>query len=747
MNKSIRRNNRGASLVAVVIALVFVGTIGVIIASITATNIQMREVERASKINFYTTENAMNEVNIGLNNIASNAMQQAYTDILESYAQTNVPSDELQNMFNQEYMTLLMNEFQMNDMSYGASYTQKQYSSTPEGKYIFVAGYYDVNKIKGCLSTQDFIDKDCVKIEVADAKYTADFESGLLTLKNITVIYTNAQNYESKITTDVVFHTPSLTMDSNSAVQEYVDFAIIADTAIEMGASNAKIDGKTYAGVGGIYTTTNANNCSIMGSHIITRGDIHTESGTSLTVGSAGTEIWAENVGTEGIGSPSTLNLNGNIFVADDLTLNGIGSQVNLTGNYYGYNYAKTYDSADMNKDAAYSSAVILNAKNSQVDMTNLNFLYLAGRTFVSRGSAGNTQNTDIMSGESVSVRTNQLAYYVDDSYLAITYNVNGTVNTVDFAPGKDATYSAKVGVSNIRDYLSTAKPITPYYYIDNGMAKCRFYLNLKDEQAANDFFKACYVSSTGLSIISNALGYVGADAIKVDDHMLYTLAGDFMFTDNASDSLAVEGVTIGGGTGTSVDAAFRTVSLEYAKTYKSYQISLSDATEIGPADVRFLNAAGEVDKTINPMFNYLIDETEFKNSCAGFPNKTIAGVTPLDAAHNRVSVMIDNEGDSAYSIPLNYTEGVIVATGDVYVSHDFNGLICCKGTVRFAANAKVSSNDAVISDMFAEDHALGASGTFSRFFKTNSTSQYGVLGLVTVEDYITYDNWTKNEE
>ena len=82
---SLRGHNQGASLITVLVALIFVGIIAVVIMNITITNIQMREIEQSGKENFYDAEAVMDELTVGLNDIAAAALERAYTDILVDY--------------------------------------------------------------------------------------------------------------------------------------------------------------------------------------------------------------------------------------------------------------------------------------------------------------------------------------------------------------------------------------------------------------------------------------------------------------------------------------------------------------------------------------------------------------------------------------------------------------------------------------------------------------------------------------
>ena len=64
------KDNRGASLIAVLVALSVVSILGVIISQLTVTNIQMKEAERQAKTIFYNAEAVMDDLTAGLNNSA-----------------------------------------------------------------------------------------------------------------------------------------------------------------------------------------------------------------------------------------------------------------------------------------------------------------------------------------------------------------------------------------------------------------------------------------------------------------------------------------------------------------------------------------------------------------------------------------------------------------------------------------------------------------------------------------------------
>ena len=76
---SLKRDNRGASLLAVLILMVVVSAIAVVITKITIVNIQMKEVERGTKKNFYSADAVMDDLRTGARELAEKSLEKAYT--------------------------------------------------------------------------------------------------------------------------------------------------------------------------------------------------------------------------------------------------------------------------------------------------------------------------------------------------------------------------------------------------------------------------------------------------------------------------------------------------------------------------------------------------------------------------------------------------------------------------------------------------------------------------------------------
>ncbi len=735
---SLKGQNQGASLIAVLLALVFVGMLGVVITNLTITNIQMREVERAEKKNFYTAEEIMDELSVGLNALAADAMQSAYTKVLTDYRDIMLNGKDIQHEFTNLYLEELTKIFWDKDNVLRGDLQQK----TDSGATVYVIGNYKTDTVKDCLLTPET--KACFVTQEEKASFEADYKEGVFTLRNVKIQYTDAEDYSTDITTDMVFHTPVLNFDNQNVIKEFMRYVLIADNQIKINAANIKVNGSIYAGAGGIAASGNGNSAIFTGNSIVTRGDIAAESGTTLELGTDTSKLWAENVRTKGKGTPSHITLNGNSYISDDLVLSGSGSTVTLNGNYYGYNFQDNYGDVHTINDASYSSAMMINAKDCKIDMQNLNYLLLAGRTYLSRGSAGNSQNNDIALGESLSVRTNQLAYYISEKYLDTT-----DASHIFFTEEGKAAYEAQTNVTDFMDYLDAASPVVPYYFRDNGTQAVRYYLNFKSEQDANSFYSAYYAANSS-KINQNAAAYVTDDALLLNDGMIYTLKGDILYRDRTDGSLNTKTVTIqpadwktAGAGGT--DGLYWTFAKNLSIQYKSLQLYLEDAhAGITADDVRIVDAAGNVDKKQQPLFDTIIDRVEFVAENPVPVN--VNAVTPiytesLSGGGYKEVVVVNNAGTDAYRMKPELKEGIVIATGDVEVEGSFRGMIISGGTISFAANASVTSDEILVAELFQTEMTVD----FQKYFKDYDTFSESVIGMVKVEDYLTYDNWKKN--
>lgn len=751
---SLRKQNTGASLLAVLVTMIVVGVIGILITHLTITNIQMKEVESSNKKNFYKAEERIDELTVALNTVAAKCMQDAYMEVLQKYDTYGGDTKKMQEAFTDSYLELLYQAFRLD--------TAPEENIPEIGVLCGKKSLYDVEKMKTTYLTGSGTDKSWFLTANTPATageaviyvdYTDTKES--VRLKNIKV-KNNAGDYETTITTDIVFSVPQMNFGGRNLVTEYMKYALIADNKISVNASNVTVDGNVYAGVGGIDVLTGTSGNIIAGNVIVTRGDI-ASSGGMITIGKAdaSSQIWAENVCTTS-GSGNIL-LQGNSYIADDLALNARGSTIKLKGKYYGYNFRENYPdtlgATATNKNADFSSALMINArstkdasgnvvKNSYLNIKDLDYLLVAGRTYISSGNSGN----DIPMGESVSVRSNQLAYFVDESYLE--KNPDGTVKNNMFSAAGVLAYANDTGVSDFTNYLDSSKQVIGYSFIDNaagGTTHTYYYLNFKSEDDANEFYLK-YVNSNKASMDEQAEEYLastsGRVALELNHSTVLTLRGDLLYR---------EGTTLKEkmATTTAVDWDIDTSYWNFAKMlairYKSLQTSLTETgSGITGTDVRFTTVVGAstvIDKSVDPLFENIVKKVDVENDFTKHAQTVFS-----DPSTTATVVFVNNQSEtSSYTVPTN-TKGIVVATGDVYVEDNFEGMIIAGGTVTFGTNATLTANSVLVSELFRKaSKSTVPSENFTKYFHDYATLLENVIGTVEIADYLSLENWQKN--
>lgn len=751
-----RRDDRGASLIAVLVTIAVVGIMGTVISQLTIANLQLKETERQSKKNFYDAEQVMDDLVVGLNTIASGAMEEAYTNMLSKYNQVTSGGGDIKATFSRLYLDNLEESFTTQDAALKDS-TQKKMAD--DGKVTYKLGYYSLGTVRDAF-TDDTLEDRLITTAVdgsADsvAFFHADYEAQTFILDNIIISVPDEQGNVTTIKTDMVFHTPDLNFDGSNLVKEFMRYSLIADRDIQVDSRGVNVDGNVYAGSRGIFTS-GLSSAEFRGNKIVTRGDIKVVSQGKLTLGVEDdkTQVWAENIVTEQAIDNSDvspiLNINGSIYVSDDLEINGKNDQVELKGEYFGYNFLKAYDGSTNDMGAEYSSAIAINGQNSRLNLTGLKRLWIAGRTYIGRTSGGSTSSQDIMLGESMTVRSSQVAYFVPDNCLD-----NDPDN-----PGKKVfnheKFEVYCGVPDIETYLSSDK-IAKYYYVLNGATMSAYYLDFASEQKANDFY-AAYYSVQGTKVNTYASTYLADEALVLDDaNTILTLRGDILYRDGTE---LKEKRAVISGDKWGASKIYYNFSADLAMKYSSLQRTLTDSNKYDADKVRLEKHPDTgVDEPDEPqMFNTLIDNEAFYQLVPNPGDKkeikmniTESVTDPVtgevtDGITKQKLVAIVNGG---YTVSNDYTGGIVVASGDVRVeASDFAGTIISGGEITFAENASVKSDEVVVAGLLAQNvKDPDPDVNFASIFKGYVEDKNGVMGEASIDRYLTYDNWTKTIE
>lgn len=723
-NEKLNSSNRGGALLSVIVVMAVVGILGALVLSMSYTNFRMKVIDRNSTNNFYTAEKVLEEVCTGLSAKASTEYKNAYTYVMGRYSKHKTIEsmrDEFGTMFVVNMVAAIQGESN---------------------------NFYDVSKLQDCV--KDVYPGAYTIGTTATGKNEIETLEDGLCLRNVKVTY-EEKSYYNSITTDIKIKIPEVAFSIISTMPEIAEYSFISEGGVKVGTTgNLVLNGKAYAGTGEDST----ENVSIFlasgskfdatgsyASQIVSKGEIvvggtveNETDGTKVagnsefTIGTR-TSLWAQSV--LGQGSGNTLNLVGRSYIQDDTTLSGVSNELKLGGQYYGYS-----NDGDISADG--NSAIIINGQDTTLDMSALDSLVLAGTAFV--GTAGDLYDTlrdssgnplpadlnmdDILMGDSIAIKSNQLAYMVPTECEGIasnpmTYNQyeklisnNNWENDILRTPLRTIGRSlVSYGVNEIQ--------ITPVFTNRSGGA-VYLYLTFSDANIASKYF----------------MDYYGANTSKVQKY-LKDYVTTFKFNNSMSRVVTQGNYLVPLENGKKYTSNTGDVAM-FAQELTNYASSFEALCTKLITNKSSLNQETEVGHTV---FYNLIDEEKIEEFIAAAKS---AGTNPkmeYTAATNSavfndgeefVAIVVDNKGKTAYKPNSEHKKGIILATGDVDLSSistsGWQGLVICGGKL-YAGMGGLTLNadaDAIGKSMMLSCEIDETTYTFLNFFKSGSNYSIG---------------------
>lgn len=626
------KSNKGFSLIFVIITTSFVGILIAILMHLSLVNIRMKELNRKSERNFYSTESALDQYTKDWEEYASNMLAKAYQETLEDYGNimTNGGVDkDLANQIAALYVSYLAagdaaNPGVVPNAATVFESSPKEYF--PNHKDDIGACFKDTYSQSCSIATDAAVtanitkhrtmyeskmisygDKVELRLNLSERETKGSQYERAFVLKNVIVKETEADGTETIIHADIKIKVPELSFAKSAIYPEYTRYALIADKKLEVKGNNTVIDGYLYSGTGGV--DINAPGFELTGNceRFINRGDLRFFSGASAVINAK--NVWVENVITEKENPSSTADVtvnanNTNFHVSNDLILNAPNSKVNIKGNYFGFSHNEQNDTGDVDI-SDYSSAILVNGKNTSLSM-DLSEAYLAGHAYVSaKGADGDSvSNGAIMLGQSMGVKSDQIAYMIPSEYLTGKRNpvtiLAGEVDKTDSEFALDATHiSDPAKLEEIKSLVKDSAPVVKRYYKIGSIVLCYLYYNFKDEKCATTYYENNWLGTAAGSkqLAANASkgNYIG-DGVKVDAST-YLLAGSVASVNKAPGSGALslstsafpyekyETLSPSGNTMKPSDDSNRTMALQLARTqlrqYMNYQLRLMESASI----------------------------------------------------------------------------------------------------------------------------------------------------------------------
>lgn len=688
--KKIHRDQSGSTLMLVLVCMTLIALLGSALLMATVANRKMKNVNLLAVSNFYDAESVVEEVRLGLEETAQGVMKEAYAYMLQRYSVT--PQSERTKLLKRRFMNLFYGEL----TNHSESNLAQLADSSLLTRYL-VASYGGTASLEH--AEQILVEKD-------DANYA-------VILRNIAVNYVDLAGYESRITTDITITSmnPVLTTRTDLNPLSFTGYALIADQTIQNNSSRSSITGSVYAGTG--LAATGPEACiTCLSDRIITRGYIRAANKAKIQIQPLFTgttlsnEVWAKEIETQNSltidGHRTYLDIAANTYVSDDLTLNAEYGDVILKGTYYGYHSESSEQGPDN------SSAISINQKAADLDLSEVTMLWLAGTNFLSvpsmYGSGSETMALTyqpVRTGEGITFKGNQIAYLVPGSCLV----------GVGHNPMTAADYHRLTDETDTECYLSLSKTLAngielseyvnqlePYliryvrYLYEGGDVEplVYLYLNFKNPTAA-----AQYVTNYE-TLNHDRLSQIAAsmelgNVILGDDGMITSIvnAGTMLTYNGSTSKMLPQGSYLGELAAYDSDAI---VTMERKLMTKYHGlISYLDETYTG---------SGITDSLVKTLIRYeddsyihkkglktLADEAYRKNGTYVVYESGMDDVTkPL--------IVISGQTDS---LELRLTQdryGLIITDGDVLVSSaDFTGLIITTKNIVLDNQANVTAD------------------------------------------------------
>ncbi len=732
-------NNKGASLIVVLIAIAFVSILTAVILSAAATNYRLRIMNNNSKKTFYSAEGALDEVYAGLGEVTSNTMETAYLEVAQQLTKAivvggdtytiKIDNDDANKQLKEKYFTALQDIIQLEE----SNNTLEAYLSSflSEPTLAYVSSYGDID-----------YDKDACSIIIEDVivQYKQKEENG---------------DYYSTVAVDIEFSYPNKEFDfisnTRSTLETFLEYSIIAMNGVDVGRdglpSKGFFAGGVFAGNGGASGGINITNSSTLTvgndtltSNIVSAGDINVGAEGTLSFDKG--KLWCINLNAGSDSqSRATINLGseGQVFVADDLNLEGNTSNVTISSEYTGYSYAGT-------ADTGMSSAIVINGRGSTLNGVGLRKLVLAGRAYVNFETAG-TDN--YMTADSVSLRGAQQIYLVPIYYMSPKAGT-GVEPTNPTETSNILDYDIDLTDFFAYELLDASQPYT--IHTVEGLAY--LYLNFSSKEAKQKYIN-CILSETYLqSNITNKGSRWSADRAELYQHINKCLV-----------SFVLTGA----------------IDMDYAPDAKVY--SAGNMYTVGSAmtdDTQTPNIVDVIklceDKknryTILQSFLYDIGSKDNDMAVSQWPQKiTIAGneydtgdvsiltaydrVVDTEALSNLendyVNVRDDNTiaaviVEGTYQIPDYVVGGVVLGyNSDIIVRKDFEGLIITNGKVSVYSGTQTANITNGIRDVASR--VLDEDVRLSKYFYAYqmATDNFYQSSIVDVTDMLSFNNWRKN--
>ena len=731
------KDQKGSTLLVTMVAMLFIGTLGTLILIAALANYEMNNMDYGSKRSFYLAEKAMEEIHSGIGVDAMDKLSDAYVEVLGSIVKNDgsggflkIDNDEANKKFRERYFAMLETDYCNANMN-AVMDTIKAYVKKETGYDYTINNPVSIQAIKKTVNGEEKIDS--------------------IVIEGLKVVCENQRvGYYSSITTDIIIQAPPYDIDftTNGTVpwEKVLKYCAVARNDLNI-ASDAKIVGSLFAGNDGIAfadrISTKKIDVDVLAHNIVTSGSI-TEAYADVNIksdDSSKAQIWAKSLKTSSyvqstgkeLGkysktisayqSPKILNkynIDGRCILADDLEVSGDGSEVTIKGEYYGYGDA--YNTADNN------SAIAVNGLGASLDMTSVNKLLVAGNAYVDLTQGGGIQ--DYSTGESITVKGNQVAYLADiDDLKDINTSLTNPMEVSEYK----AAYDSKLDDKKI---IKRQVGTLYYFYKKDGSLSNQISL-------FNDYFSSNCTDLSDNPLMSR-ISKMKLSQLQIDTSAdIYTKA-NIIQTDGSSISKLSNGeYNSGGSIGNHLDELKGDLKHRYAQMCTLLD-DYRGAQEIGS---HYYSYTGD---SIGNAYDSCVDTSKVEALASGVEYSGTMNIN----GKNTYYMVCNNKDVSTVSIPSGYDGYVVISSGSVSIPSDMNGIVFAKEILirdNAGSKVKVSADDALVKAILDNEGTIpdGLSKRIAWYLKgwvVDEKDDGKSINNVGYDDIVGYENWAKNQ-
>lgn len=757
------RKNCGEVLVVLVVAFLIVSTLASSVIHYSYVGLQISKSYNNYSSKSYIAEEALNIIRAGLQDECSDLLKTQYDRMLDTYS--FVPNSQRNLVFKEYYIKALNEAFigsddienNLQDYVQTSDETSINEDITPEidlkAKFLGYLANSDKNIIVSeSLNSNKISILDNMYINICNEYNDESSETLYITIKNIRINYSDREGASSTVGADIVIETPMIFDESNGGYtyeSDYLDYVLIADKSIDYNVlATTNISGSLYAGEDGINIGRTSNpTVNIQANYVNTRGDIFLSNGSALTITNKKVgqmcDVFAKNIDMRSVfngSAPSYLNINANTYIEDDLEVNTENATVALRGTYTGYGTDELDYSIEgniVNRTNNKSSSIIINKSNAQLNLSNLTNLVIAGKTYITPSKSGaDTIQKSVITSESMSAKFMQIAYMVPSACISTHTNpvqYDDSVN-VDI----DLSLCQANGGMNLEDpnYTISSIPIIIRVPGQNGTSLEYYFLRFMSEEGQKKYIKD-YMEFYTDYINYKAESALEGGSITFGDSTAYVGSGNILTYEYDN----------------SGKLSLNLLSSSYAESYLEEVRNRANLKAISRNSTL---AYGQTDTLTDSLFSTIINEDNIDTTHT-YAYYTLDDYNIVDMNSEtkaRIALAKDSvpydcivyTNDTPYTVPGNMNRGLIIAYGDVNLSHDFMGCIISKGKININAGCNLYSDSEAdgIYPLLSLLLTYADAETIQSFFRNFAGTESGIAQSYSldVRNLVKVDNW-----